>query len=145
MWHTQSCNWKKGSTLSSIMMRCHCNQWANAGGLGWLKGNSHSERRGMDALFMSQTFILRPWGVFVSHRPQLGAQAQLPIGNRLKRWMPRTIIYPGKNADALVGYCTAAHADQRRHPDFLNTCTQELLASGCLIAHWHMKHLPMML
>jgi len=74
---------------------------SNAGGFGWLKGNSHSKRRGMYTPFMFLTSFWRPQGVSVSH----GAQAQLTISNHLQRMDLGTIIYPGKNAIAPLTGC----------------------------------------
>src|SRR5882672_8258894 len=45
-------------------------------------------------------FILETTGCLCLTQTQHEAQAQLPIGDRLRRTDARTIIYPGKNADA---------------------------------------------
>src|SRR5882724_9441824 len=111
----------------------------------WLaEGQQPLRKKGNGRSVHVSDFILETMGRLCLTQTQLGAQAQLPIGNRLQKMDARTIIYPGKNADAwwdmaqlLMQIKDAIPIFEYLHP--------EALASGCLTAHGNMKHFPMML
>src|SRR5882724_2049018 len=126
----------KGSTLSSIMMRCPLQPMRNTGGFGWLKGNSHSKRRGMDALFMSQTSFWRPQGISVSHRCSMGLKLNSRSATAFKRQMQEQLFTQAK-MPMPGGIWHSCSCRSKMPSQFLNTCTQELLAYvfDCSLAH----------
>jgi len=133
MWHTQSCNWKKGSTLSSIMMRCHCNQWAMQVALaGWRA--TATPKEGEWTLCSCLRLHSGDHGASLSHTDTAWGSSSTPDWQPPSKDGMQNNYLPRQKCWCLVGYGTAAHAESKTPSRFLNTCTQELLASGCLIA-----------
>src|SRR5882724_2049017 len=67
----------------------------------WLaEGQQPLQKKGNGCSVHVSDFILETTGHLCLTQMQHGAQAQLPISNCLQKTDARTIIYPGKNADA---------------------------------------------
>src|SRR6266481_5171346 len=129
----------KKSMSSSIMMRCLLQLMSNAASFGLLKANSHYERRGMDTQFMSLISFWRLQGISVSHRHSVRLMLNSQMQTTFEAWMHAQLFTQAKMPMHGGTWPSCSHRSKTPSPS-LNTYTQVLLASGCLIAHQHTKH-----